>query len=80
MGHKRKAAVLEDNPERVGRSSASASSAPTFKRARKVAPKTKTKKAIPEKRAARTRTTCPLNIYERVERVMSQRYGCSPVR
>jgi hypothetical protein len=39
MGHKRKAAVLEDDPERVGGSSGTASSAPTFKRTRKVAPK-----------------------------------------
>jgi len=84
MGHKRKAAVLEDDPGRVGGSSASANSAPTLKRARKVAPQkvteTKTKKAIPEKRAARIRTTCPKNIQERVGRVMSQRYGRSPVR
>jgi hypothetical protein len=82
MGHKRKAAVLDDDPGRVGGSSGTASSAPTYKRARKVAPKgvTATKKAIPEKRAARIKTTCPKNIQERVARVMSQRYGCSPVR
>ncbi len=74
MGHKRKAAELEDNPELVGRSGAGASSAPTLKRARKIAPKKAT-----EKRAARIRTTCPLNIQERVARVMSQRYSHSPM-
>jgi len=80
MGHKRKAVVLEDDPALVGGSSARTSSAPTFKRARKVARKMTTTKetAIPEKRAARSRTTCPKNIQERVARVMSQRYSRSP--
>lgn len=75
MGRKRKAGALEDDSALMGGSSASASSAPASKRARKVA-----QRAIPEKRAARIRTTCPKNIQERVARVMSQRYGCSPIR
>lgn len=74
MGSKRKAAVLDDNPELVEGSSAGASSAPTFKRARKMAPK-----MVTEKRAARIKTTCPKNIQERVGRVMSQRYSHSPM-
>lgn len=73
MGRKRKVEVLEDDSKPVGGSSAGASSAPTLKRACKVAPK------IAEKRAARIRTTCPKNIQERVGRVMSQRCGCSPL-
>ena len=77
MGHKRKAAVLEDDSALAGGSSTGASSAPTFKRARKVA---KNETTIPEKRAARVKTTCPKNIQERVERVMSQRYGHSPIQ
>jgi hypothetical protein len=79
MGHKRKAGVLEDEPTLVVGSSAGASSTPTFKRARKVAPGTATKTAILEKRAARIRTTCPKNIQERVARVMSQRYSHFPI-
>ena len=76
MARKRKASVLEDNADLVGGSSAGASSAPTTKRARKIATTTT---IIPEKRAARVKTTCPKNIQERVARVMSQRYTRSPV-
>ena len=75
MARKRKASVLEVNADLVGGSSAGASSAPTTKRARKIATTT----TIPEKRAARVKTTCPKNIQERVARVMSQRYTRSPV-
>lgn len=75
MGRKRKASVLEDNPGLVAwGTTAGASCAPYFKRARKTATKT----AIPEKRAARVKTTCPKNIQERVARVMSQRSPALP--
>jgi hypothetical protein len=80
MGHKRKAAVLEDDHALVGRSNMGTSSAPTLKRARKVAASKVNTEPTPEKRAARIKTTCPKNIQERVARVMSQRYNRSLIR